>query len=172
MGIVDTTLEKEVKIVDLKGNEKTWISGVYMPPMWRGDEGSYLFVRCVREEDVNEREIKTITLKESNGSYPCRYWTNLPIFWDTHAIITEAPETIWEYEHNNEVFAHEGILDDWLHEDAYGYWDDGFTEYEKNEFEEKCEQYVESRKKGCKEIPFEEWYAKPVMTREEWLNKE
>lgn len=171
MGIIETTLATKLEIVDINGSEKTWIGGVYFPPMWRGDDGSYGFVRCIRKEDAAGKETREITLKDSNGSYPVRYWTNLPVFWDTHAVVTEAPETLWEYEHYHDVFAHECILDDWLGEDAHGYWDDGFTEWGNGEFEAKCEEYVESRKEECREIQFDEWYKRPVLTREEWLKR-
>lgn len=171
MDICETMKAKELQIINLDGTEKTWIGGIYMPPMWRGDEGEYFFIRCIRKEDVIGKEVSTVTLHDTNGRYPCRYWTNLPIFWDTHAVVVEAPETLWEYEHFNDVFAHEGIVDDWLAEDAHGFWDDGFTEWGNGEFEEKCEEYVESRKEECREIPFDEWYKQPVITREEWLHR-
>lgn len=172
MGIIDNILEREIQIVDLDGTEKTWIGGVYCPPMWRGDEGSYLFVRCVRKEDVINKEVKTVKLKETNRCWTIRHWTNLPEVWDNKAmVVDEAPETLWEYEHYHDVFEHEYILLDWLDEDAHNYWDDGFTEWEDGEFEEKCDEYVERSREECKEIPFEEWIKKPVITREEWLKR-
>lgn len=167
----DELFARELRVVELDGTEKTWISGVYNPPTWRGDEGSYLFTRSITAAEAGDKEVKTVTLKETNGSYPCRYWTNLPIFWDTHAVVVEeAPDTLWQYEYCWEVFEYEGILDDWLGEDAFGYWNDG-SERSHEEFEDLCDEYVENRKEECSEIPFDEWMKEPVLTREEWLEK-
>lgn len=158
MGVIDLALEREIQIVDLDGTEKTWIGGIYVPPRWRGDEGCYLFVRCIRKEDATNKQARTIKVRETNGSYRCRYWTNLPEAWDNKAMLVDKPpETIWKYEHYEDVFENEFVLLDWLADDAHGYWDDGFTEWEEGEFEDKCEEYVEERRKECEEIPFETW---------------
>jgi len=157
MGYWDNILSREVEVVKLDGNEKTWIGGIYCPPAFRGDDGNYLFVRCISADAANGKEIKLVTLQQTNGSYRSRYWTNLPEFWDNHAIVKEAPETLWKYKHCDEVFESENILDDWLEEDGEGYFDDGFTKWEGNEFEEACQLYVENRKEECKEISFKEW---------------
>jgi hypothetical protein len=164
MGIVENLMNTELKVVELDGSEKTWIGGIYYR-----DNGSYLYTRCISKEAAESKEVKTVTLKETNGSYAVRYWTNLPEYWDNHAVVQEAPETLWEYDHYHDVFEHEGILDSWLEDDADSYWDDGYTEYSEYEFEEKCDQYVEESKEDCHEISFEDWLGKPVLTRDEWL---
>lgn len=157
MDIIDEVLEREVQIVDLDGTEKTWIGGIHVPPMWRGDEGHYLFVRCIRKQDASNKPEKTIKLKETNKCWTIRHWTNLPEAWDNKAMIVDDPATVWKYEYCKEVFENEGVLLDWLADDADGYWDDGYTEWGDGEFEAKCEEYVEERRKECEEIPFETW---------------
>jgi len=158
---------KELNVVELNGSEKTWIGGVYCPPMFRGDEGHYLFTRCILSTEAEGKEIQTVTLKETNSSYSCRYWTNIPDFWDNHAVVVkEAPETLWEYEHCWEAFEHESILDEWLNDNAYNYWDDGCDRSER-ELEILYEEYAEREKQECSEIPFDEWIKKPILTKNE-----
>ena len=173
MGYWDNILKKELQVVELDGSEKTWIGGVYCPPVCKGDTDSYLFIRCITKDAAKGKETKSVTLKETNGCYTPRYWTNIPEFWDNHAVATDAPETLWEYDYYHDVFEHETILEDWLQEEACGFWDDGFTEWGPGEFEEKCDEYVASHtERNCHEIPFKEWINLPKLSREEWLNQQ
>lgn len=148
-------LDKELKIVDLDGTEKTWIGGV-KDFIFRGEIEVY-YTRCVRAEDVSGREVKTVTLADTNGSYRPRYWTNLPPFWDNHAVVSEAPETVFKYEYCKDAFEDEDILEAWLDEDAGNTWDDGFTEWGPGEFDSRCRESVNSWMRDTEEISFEEW---------------
>ena len=137
----------EFKVVELNGSEKTWVRCVC-------DE----FVRCISAETAKEMEMTTKTLRETNGSYRYRHWTNLPEFWDNHAIVSDAPETVFKCEYCTDAFEDEDSLEAWLEEDAIGFWDDGFTEWGPGEFDSRCNESVEEWMEDAEEIPFEEWF--------------
>lgn len=156
MSILDQLFATELKVVEVTESDKTWIGGI-IQYIFKGDP-DVEFVRRIRKSDISSREVKTVTLRETNGSYHPRYWTQLPPFWDNHAVVSDDPETVFKYERCSDVIDDRDILNTWMEFEAEEFWDDGFTEYEPGEFNARCSQSIEKWNERTFEMPFEDWY--------------
>ena len=155
-------MDNILEVVELKGYEPTWIGGV-KESVYRGRGLGFdtvvHYTRCISKQDAENLETKKVTLKETNGCYPIRYWTNLPEYWDNHAVICEPQTTLIAYECSNELFQDYTVIREWLADEAAGRYDDGYTEYAPGEFEEKCQHDVELYMAYVTELPINAEYT-------------